>query len=282
MKKFSIKTCRRTLQIAVALAFIAIPYLNRQRIHLFYGNLLSFNAAGLPLADPLAAFQTVLKSFHLPTDLLVGGAIALAIAVCLGTVFCSWACPFGLLSEWVYALSMRVLPKGYRGISIGRSGFTVRIVLFGFAIVGFILIFETPVLNQISMPGWYSRIFQLFFQQGHMSFAVLLVAAILLVEFSTGSRVWCRFICPQASLLALTKLLNPLRLKVCRQEERCRCSGSGPCVKSCSLGLDPKAPGNSFEMECTNCGDCVTACKKVGGALRFKGKAENERLKAEG
>jgi len=73
MKKPSIKTCRRALQIGVAVAFIVIPLLNHYRISYFTGNFLSFYAAGLPLADPLAVLQITLKNYYINVDLLIGG-----------------------------------------------------------------------------------------------------------------------------------------------------------------------------------------------------------------
>ena len=53
---------RAPAQLGVAAAFVAIPYLNLRRIQVLSGNFLSFNAFGVPLADPLAALQVELKS----------------------------------------------------------------------------------------------------------------------------------------------------------------------------------------------------------------------------
>jgi ferredoxin-type protein NapH len=40
-----------------------------------------------------------LKSGYITSDLLLGAGIALLLALVLGTVFCSWVCHFGVLSE---------------------------------------------------------------------------------------------------------------------------------------------------------------------------------------
>ena len=259
------------LQIAVALTFVALPYLNRQRINLFYGNFLSFNAAGLPLADPLAVLQIALKSTHLSGDLLVGAGIVLVLAACLGTVFCSWVCPFGLLSEWAHTLSQRMLPKKYRGISGRVGGFFLKSVIFVVSFSGFLFFAEAPVLNQLSMPGWYSRIFQMLAGQRFLSLAAALVAGILLTEFAARNRLWCRYVCPQAYLLVLAKLTNPFRLRVGWWQTKCACgTAQSPCRDICSLALNPKTLEHYPEAECTNCGDCVTACKGMGKALEFR------------
>lgn len=274
MKKPSIKTWRRALQIGVALAFILIPLLNHFRISYFTGNFLAFYAAGLPLADPLAVLQITLKNYYLSVDLLIGAGIALGLAMALGTVFCSWICPFGLFSELVQALSKKILPKTYKGLFIKGTGFRIKIILFSLGLAGFLFFSTTPVLNQLSLPAWYSRIFQFYFEQKHVSLAILFLIVILLVEFAARKRLWCRYICPQAVLLVLAKLVNPARLKVGFEDEKCLGKkGREPCRQACSLSLDPKQLRHIIETECNNCGDCIVACKKSGKALQFQFKS---------
>jgi ferredoxin-type protein NapH len=278
MKPPSIKIYRRTLQIAVALTFVVLPYLNRQRINFLYGNFLSFNAAGLPLADPLAVLQIALKSTQVSGDLVIGAGIVLILAACLGTVFCSWVCPFGLLSEWVHTLSQRMLPKKYRGIHGGIGGFFLKSLIFLACFSGFLFFAEAPVLNQLSMPGWYSRIFQMLAGQRYLSLAAVFVAGILLAEFATRNRLWCRYVCPQAYLPVLAKLTNPFRLKVGWRQAKCACGAAqSPCREVCSLALNPKTLEHYPEAECTNCGDCVVACKRMGGALEFRFDRQRDR-----
>ena len=79
MKRPSLYTYRRTVQVAVALAFVIIPLLNHLRISFVYGNFLSFNFAGFPLADPLAVLQITLKNNYLSSDLIIGTGIALGL-----------------------------------------------------------------------------------------------------------------------------------------------------------------------------------------------------------
>ena len=99
MPAFSLKNKRRALQIATALAFVLIPILNRNRYSLVYGNFLSFHMFGIPLADPLAVLQLTVKNYYLTVENVIGTLIALTVAFLLGTVFCSWVCPYVLLYE---------------------------------------------------------------------------------------------------------------------------------------------------------------------------------------
>jgi ferredoxin-type protein NapH len=269
-KKSSLKTVRRLVQVSVALAFILIPLLNHYRINYLTGNFLSFRAFGLPLADPLAVLQITLKNFYLSTDLMIGAGIALTLAAVMGTVFCSWVCPFGLLSEWGQTIRQKIWSKTDQRQAGKGASFRVKIGLFILGLTGFLLFSTTPVLNQLSMPAWYSRIFQFYFEQKHISLAILFILGILVIEFFYCRRLWCRYICPQSFLLTIAKTLNPTRFKVRYRQDKCLCKkGHDPCKQACSLALDPKSLADSLDTECNNCGDCIVACKKKGQALEF-------------
>lgn len=269
--KSRIKLYRRFIQIVTALVFILIPWLNSRHISFVYGNFLSFNLAGIPLADPLAVLQITIKNAYLSIDLITGAVIALVTALFLGTVFCSWICPFGLLSDIAHSLSRSWISK--TAWKIPLKGFKIKLGLFLTGLAGFMFFSTTPVLNQFSMPAWYSRIFQFIFTQQHFSLVIIFILFVLAVEIILKKRVWCRYICPQSVLLILVKLLNTkksLRVhfnpKQCFDPEK----GKEPCVKACTIGLDPKHLPVKLETECTNCGDCIAVCKKFGKALTFK------------
>lgn len=271
MKKPSIKTWRRFCQLLVIVLFIVIPILNKNRYSLLYGNLLSFHLWIIPLADPLAVLQLTLKNLSITFDSFVGAFISLLVAFGLGTVFCSWMCPFGFLSELTFYLNKRLLPRNYLGFGLTAPGFKFKLAVFFVGIVFFLTVSTTPVLNQLSLPAWYTRFFQYLFGQGYFSLSILVIVALLLIEFITQKRIWCRYICPQSVLLALTKKLNKKRLIVGFNPGKCSCKGEWEhCTQACSLSLKPKTVWNLKEMECTNCGDCIVACKKIGKALAFQ------------
>lgn len=270
MKKPDLKTYRRAFQIFVALAFIVIPLLNRSRYSMVYGNFLSFHMFGIPLADPLAVLQLTLKNFYFTLENFIGTLLPLLLALSLGTVFCSWICPYGLFSELAQKLNKKLFSKGYKGLPLNAGGFWFKMLLFGVGFVVFFLLSTTPVLNQLSTAAWYSRFFQYYFGQDVISLCYLFLLALLVIECIAGKRLWCRYICPQSVLIILTKLLNRKRLRVVFDEEKCICKpGYERCDMACTLSLKPKTLSNSLDTECSNCGDCVVACQKMGKALTF-------------
>ncbi len=271
MKKPTLKTCRRTVQIFIALAFIIIPMLNRSRYSYMYGNFLSFHMFGIPFNDPLAILQLSVKNLYLTLNNIIGTFLPLMIAYFLGTVFCSWLCPFGLFSELTQKIRKILLPNRQNFLAISHKGFRFKMIVFLLGFGGFFIFSTTPVLNQLSLPAWYARFFQYYFGQDFVSLCFLFLLAILSIEFIAGKRLWCRYICPQSILIILTKILNQNRLKVAFVKDNCICKpGYDKCGAACSLNLQPKLLDNRIELECSNCGDCIVACNKMGKALFFR------------
>ena len=130
MNRPSLTTSRTTVQLLVVLAFIIIPILNRNRYSLVYGNFLAFHFFYIPLVDPLAALQLTVKNLYLTLDNIIGTLIPLAVAYYLGTVFCSWICPFGFFSHWTFRLSRRIFKKKYRGLPLAGKGFALKLKIF--------------------------------------------------------------------------------------------------------------------------------------------------------
>jgi len=270
MHHYSVHTWRRTLQIGVAFTFAILPILNALGFKLIWGNFLNIHIGTIAFSDPLAVFQVAVVNRYFTPKFIISAGLVLGIALVLGTVFCSWICPFGLLSEWFHSLSGRILPRRAKQRQLNR-GFLVKLALFtvGFGAIAYF--FQRPLLNQISMPFAYSQIFQYLCIQKQLAWVAFLVAGVLMIEFCGGVRVWCRFICPQSVLLTLVKNLNPIRLKVGFTSQRCLCRQSDtPCQRACSLSLNPRLLNRVWETECNNCGACVDACHSVGRALRFQ------------
>lgn len=270
-KKSRIKLYRRCLQLLTALCFILIPWLNARHINFVYGNFLSFSLAGFPLADPLAVLQIYLKNAYISVDLIIGAVVAVILAIVFGTVFCSWVCPFGLLSDIGQTLN-RKQTKTAQFSDRTVVTFIIKFVIFLLGMAGLFLFSTTPVLNQLSMPAWYSRIFQFIFVQQFFSLAIVMILIVLAVEIFVKQRLWCRYVCPQSVLLILLKQINPRRLQVSFDPARCYhpAADREPCTRSCNLDLDPKKFPDGFELTCTNCGDCIVACSTCGKALQFK------------
>lgn len=261
---------RRLVQVAALALLAATPWLNRSGFTGMKGSLFAFDFFGCPFADPLGPVQMLLSGMAPGWRLAAGGGAALLLALCLGRVFCSWLCPFGLLSEAVQGLRSKAAPPkpakhGFRSrAAVMLAGLTLA------ALLGF------PLLNQLSLPGGFSlglitaaaplsdkAILSLETRILFFALPFLPVLLVLAAEIVTGKRLWCRWVCPQSVLLSLMARL-PLAPRLQRSLSRCTCkNGAHACRAACPLGLDPRNPRSASPLECTNCGACVLACSRV-------------------
>jgi ferredoxin-type protein NapH len=266
----------------VALAFIAIPVLNRLGYNFASGNLLALDISGFTLADPLAALQVMAGTpvASLAASLCRGAALVLLLAALAGPLFCGWLCPFGFMSELVFKLrhgktraasgSAKAAGPAVSSRLLSVRPFICKLLITGFGLLAVLLYAPLPWLNQFSMPGWYSRAMQHLILYSALPWGALLLPAVLALEALAGKRFWCRYICPQSVLIALAGLLLPKRLRVSFTRKNCTCSvHDRPCLTNCSLTLNPRAPSKIQLAQCNNCGDCVDACQSRGGALHF-------------
>ena len=278
---------RRCSQFCIALVFIILPFINSAHLNWAYGNFLAFAFGPVPFADPLAVAQVSAITFSITNAMLLGAGLALLLALFLGSVFCSWVCPFGLLSELQHsAIKANKSAQAQKSLAKEKSakastvqarqtywgfGFFIKlsIVITGIALC--LLLISEPFMNQLSLPGWYSRIWQAVALQEWATVATgsTVLVLVLLLDFITKKRIWCRYLCPQSVLISLARLCSPKSLGVKFIKEQCSCKGSRPCQTACSLDLLPRANSTWQHLSCTNCGQCITTCSKYGKALSF-------------
>jgi ferredoxin-type protein NapH len=277
---------RRGVQLLVVLFLIAVPVLNWLGVQWVLGTLYSMSIGGLDIADPAMALQTVLLTGELFLPLLLAALLPVVLALALGRVFCSWACPFNTLHEWAAAGRRRLrklLPEPLRsarwlvepaprGAAAGNGGpprnprpWVYWSVYAGLLVA--VLVVGLPLLAWLSAPGILSsQLSQAILGMG-VGLELGLVALLLVVELSLARRFWCKYLCPVGATLALCHTRRTLH--VARTEERCGCKAGGEaCRHACPLGLLPAEAGAL--PYCFNCGVCIAACEKTRrGALHF-------------
>ena len=84
-----------------------------------------------------------------------------------------------------------------------------------------------------------------------------------------GSRVWCRFGCPQAAILGLIQRFFS-RFRITTNGGQCMSCGN--CSTYCEMGIDVRAYAqrseNIIRASCVGCGVCAAACPR--GAIRLE------------
>ena len=91
-----------------------------------------------------------------------------------------------------------------------------------------------------------------------------------------GSRVWCRFGCPQAAILGLwQRLFSRFRITT----NGGQCMSCGNCSTYCEMGIDVRAYAqrseNIVRASCVGCGVCAAVCPR--GVLKLENGAPGDR-----
>jgi ferredoxin-type protein NapH len=252
-------------QLAVALLYLALPLAHGAGGHALAGSLASLKLGPLELSEPAALLSAMLAGHVLTWAAVLGAAPVMLLALLLGPVFCSWVCPWGLLSEGVDALRQRGRRRSWpAGGGVERR--TRLLVLLGFFLLS--LFFAVPLAALLSAPRLLSALpLEALYLRALSPVTGGLLLALLLLESCGPRRLWCRALCPVGALASF--LHRPFGAGVRCEEGRCRCPSTPPCQLACPWGLDPRRPGPLDG--CTNCLRCVEVCPSEALELAWGG-----------
>ena len=261
---------RWAVLLAVNLLFVLSFWLD---IQLLEGSLTASRFAGFHLIDLNSALQVMLAHKHIIVNLFIGTFTVFLLWVLLGgRTFCSWVCPYHLVSELTEKLHLKLVDKKIvTDHEFHRGTRTVFWVLFGVmtTVTGY-TVFET-----ISPTGILSR--ALIYGPG---LALGWVGLLLLFEVFWSRRAWCRYICPIGLTYGVVGSISPLQISYHVEH----CFHEGDCRKVCLVPhvLDVTVKGRASDEtmglgpDCTRCGLCVDTCPT--GALRFEVKGLSKLL----
>jgi len=179
------------------------------------------------------------------------------MSLLLKRAFCSWLCPVGTLSEFLWKLGRKLLGRNLvapRWLDIPLRSLKYLLVAFFVCIVGSLSImalqsfFRQPygILADVKMLHFFTRM-------GETTAIVLLVLVLLSVVIKN---FWCRYLCPYGAVMSLASLLSPVTIR--RDEEAC--VSCGKCSHACPQELPVDRLVQVRSVECTACMECVSSC----------------------
>jgi polyferredoxin len=181
----------------------------------------------------------------------------LAITFLFRKAFCSWLCPVGTLSEWLWKLGRRVfrrtfaLPAWLDGPL--RSLKYVLLAFFLWAVAGMSALAIDAFLA--SPYGLVADVKMLdFFRDMGTTGAV--VVGVLVVLSVVVPNFWCRYLCPYGALHGLVSWVSPVRIR----RDVDACIDCAKCAKACPSRLAVDVKLSIVSPECTGCLECVAAC----------------------
>ena len=217
----------------------------------------------LPIAG-LMNFKYWLVTGHFPTVhpaamfLLI---TFLAIAFLFHKAFCSWLCPVGTLSEYLWRVGRKLFKRSFvlpRWLDIPLRG--LKYLLLGFFVWAVSSMSADAIADFMGSPyGVIADVKMLNFFR-HIGETGLIVIGFLAVASLFLQNFWCRFLCPYGALLGLTSFFSPMRIR--RNESAC--IDCGKCAKACPSSLPVNQLVSIKSAECTACLECVAVCPAQG------------------
>ncbi|MGA8729278.1 MAG: 4Fe-4S binding protein [Terracidiphilus sp.] len=187
------------------------------------------------------------------------------MSLLLKKAFCSWLCPVGTLSEHLWKLGRRIFSRNLhppKWLDIPLRG--LKYVLLGFFVFVIGGMSAEAIHDFMSTPyGLVADVKMLNFFRDIGQTAVIVIALLVLLSMLIQN-FWCRYLCPYGSLLGITSLLSPIKIR--RDVEAC--IDCGKCARACPSRLPVDQLVQIRSVECAACMACVAACP-AEHALQF-------------
>jgi polyferredoxin len=181
----------------------------------------------------------------------------LSMAFLFRKAFCSWLCPVGTISEYLWRAGRKMFGRNFRiprWLDIPLRG--LKYLLLGFFVWAVASMSAGAIESFMHSPyGLIAAVKMLDFFR-FMSVTGLVVIGVLAVASLFVENFWCRYLCPYGALLGLTSLLSPLRIR--RNSEAC--IDCAKCARACPSGLPVDHLASVRSAECTGCLACVSVC----------------------
>lgn len=200
----------------------------------------------------------------------------LTISFLFRKAFCSWLCPVGTLSEWLWQGGQELFGRTLR---LPRYLDLPLRALKYLLLAAFLFIITTMSADDIGgfMASPYGIVADVkmldFFR--HAGQTTVLVVSVLVILSVLSRNVWCRYLCPYGALMGLAALLSPLRIV----RNPVSCIDCGKCATACSSFIPVDTLRQVHTAECTACLQCVSACP-VDHALELRPRGTSRRLTA--
>jgi polyferredoxin len=181
----------------------------------------------------------------------------LAISFIFRKTFCSWLCPVGTISEYLWKLGRKIFRRNLnvpRWLDIGLRG--LKYLLLAFFLYAVVSMTPRDIYAFLQSPyGLIADVKMLNFfrflgEVGLIVVGTLVVLSIVIKNF------WCRYLCPYGALMGLAGLFSPFRIT--RNTETC--IDCAKCAKACPSNLPVDQLVTIKSAECTACMECVAVC----------------------
>ena len=179
--------------------------------------------------------------------------------------FCSWLCPVGTASEYLWHLGQQLFHRSLllpRWLDIALRSLKYLLLAFFVYVVATL---DADGLQQFLLAPFGIiadvKMLNFFRHMGLIGVAVILTLVLLSLMIQN---VWCRFLCPYGALMGLVSLLSPIKIR----RDQAACIDCNKCTHACPSHLPVAQLVTIRSAECTGCLSCIAACP-AENALNF-------------
>ena len=266
-KFFSYRAKRWILVIAIHLLFFLSFAIDIQTLE---GTLNGSRFLGFHMIDPFTTLEMYLAVHHLHINIIIGvSTVVIFYLLVGGRSYCSWVCPYGILSEigekWHNILVAKKIIKSRKFDH--RIRYIFWFIFLTLSFTSGYLVFETfnvvGIMSRFIAYGW--------------SLTLVWVLVVLAFEVFFSRRAWCTYICPIGTTYGMIGKASALRI-----EWNDNCDSCMVCHDVCfepqvleitkakyKKQIDEKNITSQYitGADCTLCGRCVDVCHE--DALKF-------------
>ena len=181
----------------------------------------------------------------------------LVMSVVFRKSFCSWLCPVGTVSEYLWKLGRATFHRNFqltRWADIALR--SLKYMVLSFFIYAVASMSAGAIAEFLGSP--YAlvvdvRMLNFFRYLGTTTALVILgmvIASIFIQNF------WCRYLCPYGAFLGLVSLFSPARIT----RNLSSCIDCAKCARACPSALPVDKLIQIRSAECTGCLECVAVC----------------------
>ena len=185
----------------------------------------------------------------------------LSMALLFRKAFCSWLCPVGTISEYLWRAGRSMFGRNFtlpgwldiplRGLKYLLLGFFVWAVAgMSAEAIGSFMHSSYGLIAAVKMLDF----FRFLGLTGLVVICLLAFGSLLIKNF------WCRYLCPYGALLGLVSLASPIRIR----RDAKACIDCAKCARACPASLPVDRLASVRSAECTGCMACVAACPAEG------------------
>jgi cytochrome c oxidase accessory protein FixG len=250
---------RKRVHLACFLAFVAAPFTNLMRFDIprqrFY-----FAGQELWISEFAIIFFAMMFLMF----------VIAASAIIHGRIYCSYACPQMIFSEWSVSVEKWAGEQARRWLkgasaemrkAVGRGIFYAVLAV---ASVFLAFVFTSYFLEPKDLLGRLLH-FDVVTVGGITGATVTLIT---FLDFTLVRHKFCTTVCPYGYIQGMLQDKHTLLVSYQDGSGEARdCIECKKCVRVCEMGIDIRE--SPFQIECVHCGDCIDACEDV---LRKVGK----------